>query len=247
MDAKEIIKNHTVIDGNIARLTCSQLDRKLYLEVAKLFNVIGGKWKGGKVQGFVFNTPPNELLKSLTGMESSNPKKDFQFFETPDDLANILVEKANLKKDDRVLEPSAGRGAIIRAIHRLHPEMIVNYCEIMETNLLVLKNMACTYCVCKDVIFLPSYVFVPFDKIIANPPFAKNQDIDHIRVMYDLLSDSGKLVSIASNHWKCSSNKKETEFREWLGEVNADVEEVASGTFKESGTSIGGNIITIKK
>ena len=85
-----------------------------------------------------------------------------------------------------------------------------------------------------------------FDRIIANPPFNKNQDIDHVKAMYRRLRKGGVLVSITSKHWQVSNNKKETEFRSWLDEVGADVEEIENGAFKESGTMIGGLIIKIK-
>ncbi len=52
---------------------------------------------------------------------------------------------------------------------------------------------------------------------------------------------------MASNHWKNSSNKKETEFRSWLENVDAEIEEVESGIFKESGTNIATCIISISK
>ena len=86
-----------------------------------------------------------------------------------------------------------------------------------------------------------------FDRIIANPPFSKNQDIDHVKKMYKLLRKGGRLVSVMSNHWNVSSNKKETEFKEWLDKVESEVYDIPSGTFKKSGTLVGGKIVVINK
>ena len=86
-----------------------------------------------------------------------------------------------------------------------------------------------------------------YSKIIANPPFTKNQDIDHIKAMYRRLKPGGRLVSIASQHWLKSTNKKETDFRNWLKSVNAKTKEIGGGAFKESGTVVGGMIIIINK
>lgn len=86
-----------------------------------------------------------------------------------------------------------------------------------------------------------------YNKIIANPPFNKNQDIDHIKEMYSILVDGGRLVSVSSKHWLTSNNKKETEFRCWLDDVNAEIYEIESGTFKESGTMIETCVIIINK
>ena len=38
-----------------------------------------------------------------------------------------------------------------------------------------------------------------YDRIIANPPFTKNQDIDHVMQMWNFLKPGGRIVSIMSN------------------------------------------------
>jgi 16S rRNA G1207 methylase RsmC len=86
-----------------------------------------------------------------------------------------------------------------------------------------------------------------WDRIIANPPFSKNQDIAHIRKMYNSLKSGGKMVSISSKHWRISSGKKEKEFEKWLKEVKAIVKEIPPGEFKESGTMVETLIIMITK
>jgi hypothetical protein len=59
--------------------------------------LIGGKWKGGKVFGFVFATDPTELLDQIANGEKRNLKKEFQFFATPEKLADELVYLADLE------------------------------------------------------------------------------------------------------------------------------------------------------
>lgn len=46
---KEDILQQCTVDGNIVRLPDVKLERKDYLEVAKALQLIGGKWKGGKI------------------------------------------------------------------------------------------------------------------------------------------------------------------------------------------------------
>jgi 16S rRNA G1207 methylase RsmC len=86
-----------------------------------------------------------------------------------------------------------------------------------------------------------------YTKIIANPPFTKNQDIDHLKKMYDCLSEGGRLVCITSEAWVRGSQKKQVEFREWLEDVYAEIIPIEKGTFKESGTMVGGQIVIIDK
>ncbi|MCU7556096.1 hypothetical protein OCL06_16005 [Alteromonas sp. ASW11-19] len=86
-----------------------------------------------------------------------------------------------------------------------------------------------------------------FDKIIANPPFTKNQDIDHLGHMTSLLSEAGRVCCITSTHWQHANTAKCQAFREWLNLVGASVKDIPAGTFAESGTNIATARIVIDK
>ena len=242
MTKEEVLQNCTINDL-IVKLPEGQLDRKLYQEVAKSLILIGGKWKGGKTMGFVFKQDPTELLASVNNGEKRNLKKEFQFFATPDSLSDELVRLALIEENGSVAEFQAGQGAIIEAILRKHPNKEIFIMEMMNVNCIVLKQKGFNP-VQADYL---EYKGGKFDRIIANPPFSKNQDIDHVMKMYSDLKPNGRLVSITSKHWKLSKNKKETEFREWLDKLEADVIEIEEGSFKENGTTVGGYILVIDK
>lgn len=244
MQTKQEVLQNCRVDGLVIKLPNVQLERKLYQEVAKALELIGGKWKGGKVFGFVFPSDPTELLEQIANGENRNLKKEFQFFATPFDLADELVKLANIEEGDSVLEPSAGQGAIIEAIQRTGVGCFITAIELMETNSMILTKKGI---VNKNIDFLALEPTEKFHKIVANPPFSRNQDVDHIRHMYEFLNKGGRLVSIASCHWMSCNNKKETEFREWLSTVGAEVIEIEKGRFKESGTMVGGCIVVINK
>lgn len=242
MKVEEVLQQCTV-DDNVVRLPGIQLERNQYLDVKKRLELIGGKWKGGKVQGFVFESNPTGLLYQISNGEKRDLKKEFQFFETPDHLADRLVELAEIKDTDTVLEPSAGRGAIVKAIHREFPATNVFGYELMDINQSFLVKL--------DHFRLLGSNFLEecdtsFDVIVANPPFSKNQDIDHIKHMFGHLKPGGRLVSIASKHWQFAEGKKEKAFKEWIDEVEADVYNVDRGEFKDSGTMIETCIIVIQ-
>lgn len=241
-EAIECLQNSSV-DGVVVRLPNKQLDRKVYTEVKNKLELIGGKWKGGKVGGFVFNEDPTEYLQQIANGESRNLKKEFQFFGTPDALADRLVELAQVKPDDQVLEPSAGQGAIVKALLRVGVKEVSGY-ELMGINRTFLSKIEGFRLLGND--FLQE-VDEMFDVIIANPPFAKNQDIDHIYKMFDCVRIGGRIVSIASTHWRHSSNSKEVKFRKWLQDLNATIIDVPSGAFSESGTDIATTIIIIDR
>lgn len=244
MKTKEEVLQNCLVEGNVVKLPNINLDRKLYLEVAKSLELIGGKWKGGKVYGFVFENNPTELLEQISKGESRNLKKEFQFFATPEKLADDLVSLASLQPDDSILEPSAGQGAIIKAINKVCVS-IPDCFELMETNVTILNKSGLKFNLIGDDFF--KHKGKKYSKIIANPPFSKNQDIDHLKEMYNCLSDGGRLVCITSESWKTGSQKKQVEFKKWIDEVKAEVIDIPKGSFKESGTMVGGKIVVVNK
>lgn len=240
------ILNQCTIEGTVVKLPNVQLERKLYEEVAKSLNGIGGKWEGGKTAGFVFSADPTELLQKIAGGDNINLKKDFQFFGTPSFLANHMAQLIRYEDNMRILEPSAGQGALVEALlnnWRLTPSQI-DCIELMPQNRDILKQKGYTI-IAEDFLTYESNNL--YDAIIANPPFANNQDIAHIEKMYRMLKKGGTLITLSSKHWTFASNSKETKFRNWLKEVNAVTEEVPAGTFKESGTNIPTIMICIDK
>ena len=243
MDVTNILSNCTV-EGNIVKLPEGQLDRKTYLAVKKALELIGGKWKGGKVSGFVFPSDPTELLASISSGESRNLKKEYQFFATPSDLAEQLVDFAEIEAHHKVLEPSAGQGAIIKAINDVG--VTPDCYELMDTNRLVLEKSDLSYTLIGED-FLQADESVLYDRIVANPPFTKNQDIQHLGLMYERLKKDGILVCITSESWVNGSYKIHKSFREWLDSVDHDVETLPKGTFKESGTNVGGKVVIVRK
>jgi hypothetical protein len=241
---KEQVLQQCTIKENTVYLPDGQLERKLYQDVAKSLELIGGKWKGGKVMGFVFPSDPTELLAEISGGEKRNLKKEFQFFATPDGLADKLVELAGIKKNQNVLEPSAGQGAIVKAVLRIGKVDKVYGYELMPVNRIFLEKIDGYISLGEDFMNADP---IKFDRIIANPPFSKNQDIDHVMRMYNFLSNDGRMVAITSRHYQMSNNKKETTFKKWLYLLGAEIHEIPKGAFKESGTEVGGLIIVINK
>jgi hypothetical protein len=243
MTKEQVLQNCTV-EGTMVKLPKEQLERKLYQDVAKSIELIGGKWKGGKTMGFVFITDPTNLLDQIANGEKRNLKKEFQFFATPEKLADELVYLADLKSYDTVLEPSAGQGAIIKAINKVC-EVKPDCYELMDLNTVILNKTDLNFnLIGQDFLKNKGKTY---SKIIANPPFSKNQDIDHLKEMYNCLSRGGKLVCITSESWVNGSQKKQVDFKKWLEKLDAEIIDIEKGSFKESGTAVGGKIVVIEK
>lgn len=241
---EEILKHCTLEDG-VLKLPQVQFNKKSYAEAKKWIEEAGGSWQGGKVQGFTFPFNPERVFSILKDGKRCNLQQDYQFFETPADVADWLVMlTGGIHEDDTVLEPSAGRGALIKAIHRACPSVMVECYELMPENREFLHTLSNVILLDED--FTKDSVG-SYTKIIANPPFSGNQDIEHVRLMYERLEEGGILAAITSQHWKFASEKKCVEFREWLEKVHGEVFEISAGEFKESGTSISTMAVVIKK
>ena len=242
---EEILK-HCTLEDNVLKLPQVQFNKKSYAEVKKWIEEAGGSWQGGKVQGFIFPFNPERVFSILNEGKRCNLAQDFQFFETPSDVADWLVMLAGgIHEHDKVLEPSAGRGALVRAIHRSSPDVVVDCYEMMPENKELLSGLGGINIIGDD--FTKSTIGKKYTKIIANPPFSGNQDIRHVRMMYDMLEQGGTLASITSAHWEFAEEKTCRDFRKWLEDVGGAKYEIESGAFKESGTGVRTLAILIKR
>jgi predicted RNA methylase len=223
-DVANVLAN-SMIEGNKLFLPDGQLDRKLYVAVNKVLTAIKGKWNRS-ARAHIFADSPAEIIDNilLTG-EYTDEKKEFQFFETPRELATRLVEMAEIKNGERVLEPSAGRGRIAE----LMPE-----CQCIELNkdnekFLVANGF--------DVV---GNNFMnhdgEYDVVVANPPFTKQQDIDHVNKMMDLAKR--RVVSVMSASVMFRDNKKTVDFRNRVEGLGGTFEMLPEKIFAESGTNV---------
>ncbi len=231
------------VEGNKVLLPTERLDN--YADVRSALLKAGAKYKSN---AFIFEAEAKPIMERLTGGEKVNFKKEFQFFETSEELADDMVFEAQIEPHHKILEPEAGRGAIIKAIYRVFPKAKVDYCEISEVNRSFMNFTGSHKFVCADFLEMRnSGNKKKYDRIIANPPFTKNQDIDHVYEMYHHLAKGGRIVTIMSAHWKDSDKKKETEFKKWLKDLKADVRDNEAGAFKESGTNVATVMVIINK
>jgi predicted RNA methylase len=244
------------VDGCIARITEGQLDRKRYEDVNKALAAIGGKWNRGK-KGHVFEGDPRDALDQivLTG-EYTNKKQQFQFFETPEGLADELVAAAGVKDGMVVLEPSAGRGRIVRAIKSAAPGCKLYAVEIDAYNIIRLASidfqgnrpqlfhldfMSPSFLVDN---FIKEHVRV--DACVMNPPFNKRQDVDHVTRAFSLLRPGGRLVSVVSGMAVHRTDTKGREFAALVARCGS-YRDLPEGTFKESGTMVRAGVVMLDK
>ena len=175
-------------------------------------------------------------IKKLESEFKMRQKGDIHF--TPTRLVDKLIEYARIDEKSVVLEPSAGIGNIADMVKNITQhvdvvEKVYDFCDLLK-----LKGYSL---VGSD--FMEYNPEKKYDAIIANPPFSEEQE--HIRHMYDLLSDNGTIVTVCSPHWTFANDKKSIAFREWLDEKTYYVKDVPSGVFDM--TNVAAKILVIEK
>ena len=155
-------------EGSLFYLPPGQLDRKTYLEVNKVLECLGGKWDR-KSKAHVFESDISGRIDDvlLTG-QVIDTKKEFQFFETPIEIVNQLIQLAEIRPEHTCLEPSAGHGNIARGILSI----VVN-CQItcVEINVESANYLMDKGFYVEQMDFLQYDTRNKFDRIVMNPPF----------------------------------------------------------------------------
>lgn len=230
-------------DGERLHAHPRKLDRKDYEDMNRVLTALGGKWKGGKVQAHVFSpgTDVAALIDTVLSTGRYEDPKDSDFIETPVALADDLVRRARVGTGDEVLEPNAGHGRIALALLR-SGVTAVRAVEISQArcDVLLSHGIAAT---CADFLTIePRY---KVDAVVMNPPFSKQQDIDHVRHAFGFLRPGGRLVAVMGAGTTFRENRKTVDFRAWIEERGGLIEELPEGTFKNEGTMVRAVIVTV--
>jgi hypothetical protein len=235
--------NALVCAGNVAKLPTEALNN--YPELKKTLTKACGKYKKNT---FEFPYPAQAVINRLMSGENIDFKKEFQFFATPSELADVVASYI-IGFPEKMGEFQAGHGALIDAVLKISPQIEVQAVELSELNFEVLKKK---YKGAENVKitqgdFMTMDIKEKFPLIVANPPFTKSQDIDHVLKMYGLLGDGGRLITIMSKSWTFESQKKQKDFKQWIEDVEALVVENGQGAFKTSGTGVNSVLVVIDK
>jgi len=230
------------VNGKALTLT-GQLDRALYLKTNKVLEAAGGTWNK-KARAHIFDYEAADRLDEilLTG-EIEIPRDEFNFFPSPPAVVARLLEIAQIKPGMRVLEPSAGKGAIAYACATAGA--VVDCYELMEANFAALCGDSRLGLVRRADFLEVSNIGLGFDRVVMNPPFAKQADIKHVRHAHTFLKPEGFLVSVMSAGVLYRDNRLTSEFRRFVEEHGGDIEELPEGSFKESGTMVNTVIVSI--
>lgn len=229
------------VQGQRLELPAQQLVH--YARIKALVQAAGGRYA---CNGFTFEPGCDvaALLAQLRAGGQPNPKKERQAFFTPPVLAAETVAWAGDLAGKRVLEPSAGEGALadaaraagarVLAVESHGPSARILHdkgYEVLERDFLALSPAETGLC----------------DAVIANPPFTRGQDMAHVMHMWRFLRPGGVLASLMSPGWRTGRTKAQREFQSFVERTGALVEELPAGAFKASGTHVAAVRIRVDK
>ncbi len=154
-------------------------------------------------------------------------KKQTNFFETPEVLADKMAELIDdVGLGARILEPSAGQGALIQAVQRAikYEVQPVDFCEIQPAFCELLTQAGARKVGEDFTTYQPGPIY---DAVIMNPPYRNKMAEQHLDHAWNLIKPGGKIVALVGRN-ACA----------WIDEEFSghvfEREEIPRKTFKET-------------
>lgn len=200
-------------------------------------------WDSAK--SFYFGTKKQGSGRSAAGREGRD------YFATPEPLGLKMVEWADIRGGESVLEPSAGHGAIARWFPENAKKRVIEASEDLASRVAMVVD--------GDVVngpFEAHNVVNKYDAIVMNPPFGNGGKtaIDHLAKAVNHLRDGGRVVALIP-----TGPAADKQFDNWFygkdDKGNPDVVDVhlirsirlPAVTFERAGTTIATRVVILEK
>ena len=244
-DVQAALRAATISEDGLTLTLAGQLDRKVYQATAKAIETLGGKWNR-KAGAHLFQTNARDVLARVLDGEALPKKNPLAFFATPEELARQVVNAVADLNGVRVLEPSAGTGALADVLREYGAQ--VDVAELDDTRRAHLQAAGYRVVAQDFLTFTPSE---PYAAIVMNPPFRSEDDaqayIAHIEHAWThCLAPGGTLVAIAPSGFTFRQDRRAAAFREFV-EQHGEFDLNDEGSFTESGTGVQTATVYVRK
>ena len=167
-------------------------DKHVIAEAERVLESIGGvrATTGKAINYWQFDYDPRDVIADIVASGCVPDDKSHQFYPTPDELADMAVDLAEIGPDHSCAEPSAGTGAIADRM----PKDRTMCMEVSKLRADVLAAKGYTV-INADFLALSEHEF-KFDRIVMNPPFDRGQWQAHLQHAAAMLNRGGRLVAI---------------------------------------------------
>jgi hypothetical protein len=193
------------------------MSRPNYENFKKVLAALGGSWNG---KTHLFWRDPSSAIQELLEVGKMPQINPYSLFETPDcaiDDLFLLLDMPEGEYDNpwRILEPSAGRGAIARRIRERLPNAQIDCFEIDPVNREALEAQGFNV-IGHD--FLEADIKGDYHFVVMNPPFERDAYVAHVTKAYSYVARGGKLGAIAPNSLTFGKTKAVTTLRNLIAE-----------------------------
>lgn len=167
-------------------------DSNAKMQAEAVLRAIGGV-PAAKGAYFQFDYDPSEVLDQIVTSGCIPDVRAHQFYPTPEKLARLAVELAEIQPADVVLEPSAGQGGI------------ADYLPKDRTTCIEISPLHCAVLRAKGLLAFEADFLAQvdgnrhtaaFDVVVMNPPFSEGRAKAHTEAAATCLKPGGRLVAI---------------------------------------------------
>lgn len=210
----------------------------------------------GEYYGEVLGAGADAVEDDPLSRPNTSLAKNLGWFPTPKGVADRAVAELSINwargwgNDDpptfKTLEPSAGEGALARAAldHASNVNLDLTCVELHHDRAQTLRSQGLNVIEADFLQMTPEPIY---DRIVMNPPFDGQRDIDHVAHAVRFLAPGGRLVAIMAAGVEFRQNKKSEAFRALVAAMNGKMTDLPAGSFEESGTSVNTVLVTLNK
>lgn len=164
-------------------------DKHVLAESRRVIESIGGVLTDDYYQ---FDYEPAEVIADIVVSGCIPDYKSHQYYPTPEKLARLAVEMAEIGENDRCLEPSAGQGGLADFLPKDRTtciEVSPLHCQILEGK--GYKTIRADFIDWAD--YSPEPIF---NRVIANPPYSDGRWSLHVETAASLVAKEGRIIAI---------------------------------------------------
>lgn len=171
---------------------------KTYAQVKTVIERLRGGWNG---KSHLFMYDPSQRIAEVIAAGKMPKNNPYSLHCTPPDVASMMVDWADIPSDRavKVIEPSAGTGALVDAIWKTHPYARIHAWEFDPFNLDVLKAKYPALAI-RGTDWRQSDEDGTADFVIMNPEFRGSAWVKHVGLGLKALKETGTLISVVPAH-----------------------------------------------
>lgn len=164
----------------------SSQSAQVQAEADRVMESIGGTKV--KELRWAFDYDPTEVVEEIIASGCVPDQKAHQFYPTPEHLAQIAVDAADIEDHHTCLEPSAGMGGLADLMpmqRTVCVEASPLHCKVLQAkghNVIEADFLA--------------WSSKKFDRVVMNPPFSEGRWQAHVQAAGGLIKQGGRLVAI---------------------------------------------------